>query len=63
MQLRPARVRPIRQRLAGVIAAVLAALAVGAWGASTASAVPSAVVHYAPSLPASASTSTRPPAT
>jgi hypothetical protein len=53
MQLRPARVRPIRRRLAGVMAAVLAALAVGAWGASTASAVPSAVVHYAPSLPAS----------
>ena len=53
MQLRPARVRPIRRRLAGVMAAVLAALAVGAWGASTATAVPSAVVHYAPSLPAS----------
>ncbi len=51
--LRPARVRPIRRRLAGVIAAVLAALAVGAWGASTASAVPSAVVHYGPSLPSS----------
>jgi hypothetical protein len=53
MQLRPAPVLPIRRRLAGVLAAVLAALAVGAWGASTASAVPSAVVHYAPSLPAS----------